>query len=120
MEELSAPFLRYLIPRFKELLGPEYPLDEDSVWDYCTYIVYATVDKIELILDLSEKDYDMCWGLQDTKLFYVSYGDDRLWSIGAKAFYESVIGNMDKIIEGKSKLKMQFDSSHDYDLDVKI
>jgi hypothetical protein len=61
-----------------------------------------------------------CKQLIDTKLYSVCYGNDMLWKAGARAFYDTVLLNMDEIVHGKSQLRMQIDSSHDYDIDLKI
>lgn len=68
--------------------------------DYCSYIRYAKFNKIEMKFDFTELDDQHCQDLQNAKLYYISYGDDDLWRIGAKGFYDSLVKNFDDVIGG--------------------
>lgn len=70
--------------------------------------------------DFNDHDDKMCRDLQNAKLYYISYGDEILWSVGGKAFYDSVLKNMEDVMSGRTEVKLQVDFSHDYDLDIKI
>ena len=105
-EDMQESSLWYLIPWFKELIGKEYDFSTEHIGDYCSYIRYSIVDQIDMKFNFTELDDKNCWDLQNAKLYFINWGDEKLWRVGGKAFYDSVLKNMDDVIAGKSELKM--------------
>jgi hypothetical protein len=110
---LQDPYLRYLAPRFKALLGDEYTFTRDNIGSYCAYLTTSDYHKMDLIFDYTPKDAEMCWGLLDQNMHYQVNGDKELAQIGSKMFLETLTKRMEALIDGESKLKLILNFSHD-------
>ena len=110
--------LRLLVPRFKQLLGPEATFTDRDISQYCSSLMSDDYDQKDLKFDYTQSDVDLCSSFKSLPLYYIAYGDKDLHRIASKLFLESVYEEMEKIIDGDSELKMRLNFAHDTTLTI--
>lgn len=127
--ELQQPFIDFLTPAFQKHIGPVTAGDVGSI---CSYLVLAEVHTFDLkfnwwqngnsqTLSSNFKDdaevyqqiMDNCKALDNAGLYCKSWGDERLWKVGAKRYLDKLVNSMDKVISGETTYKMELNFSHD-------
>ena len=104
----------------KQIFGSKFTYDAETVADLCSYLIIADYHQIELTVSPTQKDIEMCQQEKNTKLYYVSQGDEALWKVGSKAFFDDLLTQMESLIDGESTLKMKLNFAHDYTLAILI
>ena len=127
---MKKPHLDYLVSAFKEYVDPE--TTEDDVVFICSYLTASYFHKIPLNLDWwTDKDHQFpgifqtgnsdltrdivqkCFKSKSTDLHSLSWGDERLWKIGAKGYLNKVLDSIEKVISGDPIAKMEVNLAHD-------
>lgn len=120
-EEFKAivkPLVDYLDPRLHDLTKLKKIFSLDEIGDLCSYIYISDFHNKTLIFEYNQTDISMCTKLISSKSYWISYGHEFLWKIGAKEFYENLINSMEGVISGKKKVKLTLNFSHDYMLAI--
>lgn len=133
--ELKEPYLDFLLPTFEEHIGGD--IKEEDVDPICSYLTLADLHKLKLTFDwwkykgdetteMSKimnsdlySDIIKNWeSLTNVQLYWISYGDERLWKIGAKMYLDKLVASMDKIVSGEPTPKVELNFSHDRSLAI--
>ena len=117
-KELIKPLVDYLDPRLHELTKLKKIFTIEEIGDLCSYIYISDFHNKKLVFEYNQTDIDMCTNMIKSKMFYISNGNDFLWKIGAKEFYEALTKSFDDVISGKKKVKLTLHFSHDYMLSI--
>lgn len=127
---MEKPHLDFLMSVFKQYVDPE--VTENDIVFMCSYLTSSYFHKIPLNFswwnsnshhfpnmlqtgnsDLTRDIVQKCFESKSTDLHCLSWGDDRLWKIGAKGYLNKVLDSMDKIISGDPNAKMEINLAHD-------
>jgi hypothetical protein len=73
-EEMNAPYLRYLIPRFHELTNSTEALTWEDVKNMCSYLSIADFHNVKLKFNYTQQDLDECSGIDTNKYYFISWG----------------------------------------------
>ena len=110
--ERKNRYNRYLVPRMKELLPDWGSYTEGDVGDFCVLNSYD-FHKIKTIFPYTPLDQEMCNKRGDVGNFDSINGDPDIWKIGAKVFFETLLGHFEEVMMGKTTKKMILNFSHD-------
>lgn len=114
--KLQEPYIEELRPKFEKWV--EKDLDDHEILNMCRYFTIATYHEMELKFNFTHDDYKTCMGLIDTQMFYVVWGNNLLWKIGAKRYLEHLLDAMDRTINHTQSEKLEINLTHDMILGI--
>ena len=82
--KLEEPFIKAMKPRFELFLNKT--ISEGEVGGFCGYLQFADYHNFTMIFNYTAEDINNCVELDNAGLYGKSYGDERLWKIGAKSY----------------------------------